>query len=1131
MTTPQPYDGHVEPHVDSYNFFLNKALHLIPKLLTPLEFELTSYSNIKLRIDSINIHEPSRPASSDALTSSLFPRDAREGGVTYGGILEVDLTYQIQDLPPERISRRLGVWPIMLRSSLCHLSKLDSKALCKAKETLHEPGGYFIINGLERLIRLLILPRRHFPLAMTRSSWVNRGPRYTAYGVSMRCVLEDESSLTNVLHYLDDGTITLRFNINRAEYFVSLAIILRALIQLSDRKIFDIAVNRAHPNDTDFVIERMELLLQGNQNLSLYNSQDAKAFLGRRFRTVLELPKSWKDVEVGGYVLENFILVHLGSFVEKFSILMEMLRKLYALVNGTILPDNGDATSFHELLLPGHLASMVLRESLINWMKGIRRAIEREENLHPETFTIDHVTIKKCVDRAPGDFGRKFEYLLSTGNLRSDTGLDLMQQAGFSIVAERLNQLRFLSHFRSVHRGQFFTEMKTTSVRKLLPESWGFLCPVHTPDGSPCGLLLHLAIDCKVSTERVKRDVMIPFLIGLGMMTNDVLTVLPPKRPWLPVVLDGSHVGFVQESLMMDFTTNLRRLKVSKLIPETTEIACVTPDTLKVDPGVYLFTTPSRFVRKVYNNNVNNYEYLGSFEQAYLSVGLEPGANHSHTELKNTSFLSFVARLTPFSDFNQSPRNMYQCQMAKQSMATPVLNYLHRVDNKLYRLLFPARPLVRTKDHDSYSLYDYPGGFNAVVAVLAHTGYSMEDACIINESSYNRGLAHGSVYTTMEIDLGAFDSRPNEVRHVFSNVPIAASGALGSTLPQLTEDGRFIADLEADGIISSGVKLTRGSVLAVSVDTLSGKPKIHRYKKDEDCIVDSVTLVGALGHSNATTGGSGQSKKNASSMFSGPLRKITLKLRYSRNPMVGDKFSSRHGQKGVTSLLWPQEDMPFTADGISPDIIINPHAFPSRMTIGMLIESMAGKSGCLHGVYQDGTPFQFSEDQSAIDFFGNQLAALGYEFYGQETMYCGLTGNEFSVRIFIGVVHYQRLRHMVSDKFQVRATGPINQVTRQPVKGRKVGGGIRFGEMERDAFIAHSSAFLLQDRLLNCSDRHFGFVCNDCGSLISCVPRDGKLECKQCGSSLISRVRIPFVFQYLVAELAAMNIKLTLGVK
>jgi DNA-directed RNA polymerase I subunit RPA2 len=314
----------------------------------------------------------------------------------------------------------------------------------------------------------------------------------------------------------------------------------------------------------------------------------------------------------------------------------------------------------------------------------------------------------------------------------------------------------------------------------------------------------------------------------------------------------------------------------------------------------------------------------------------------------------------------------------------------------------------------------------------------------------------------------------------------------------------------------------------------------------------------------------GPSSDKGSGAANQGVQRVSIKVRYNRNPVVGDKFSSRHGQKGVLSFLWPQQDMPFSDSGMNPDVIINPHAFPSRMTIGMLVESMAGKAGACNGHFQDATPFRFDEQHRVVDFFGDQLKTAGYNYYGTETMYSGVTGEPLHCDIYLGVVYYQRLRHMVSDKSQARATGPINQLTRQPVKGRKKHGGIRFGEMERDSLLAHGASFLLHDRLHNSSDRHLALVCKECGSMLSTysVPSAAtKVELSKdsegkpvvttshvafgFGADAVSRstrtrrapycrlcetgdhcvaIPMPYVFRYLANELAGMNIKIQLDI-
>lgn len=394
---------------------------------------------------------------------------------------------------------------------------------------------------------------------------------------------------------------------------------------------------------------------------------------------------------------------------------------------------------------------------------------------------------------------------------------------------------------------------------------------------------------------------------------------------------------------------------------------------------------------------------------------------------------------------------------------------------------------------------NYPLGTNAIVAVLSYTGYDMEDAMVLNKGSVERGFSHGSIYKSYNINL-----RQNQVyqQHRFSNIDL-------------------VEGLDDDGLPLIGTFMKKGDNFYSIVNLQTSEQRIMKFTDNESGYVDQIKIL-----SNDTG--------------TSDLTHISITMRIPRNPIIGDKFSSRHGQKGICSIFWPSEDMPFTESGITPDIIFNPHGFPSRMTVGMMIEFMAGKSGALHGLGHDSTPFTFSEDNSAADYFGKMLTAAGYNFYGTERMYSGITGEELEADIFMGIVYYQKLRHMVSDKFQVRTVGSIDSVTHQPIKGRKRGGGVRFGEMERDALIAHGSSFLLQDRLLNCTDRCVSQVCVKCGNLLSPLLQPdkfyksselGRWECQLCKSSTsVQPIPLPYVMRYLTAELASMNINMKLEV-
>ena len=394
---------------------------------------------------------------------------------------------------------------------------------------------------------------------------------------------------------------------------------------------------------------------------------------------------------------------------------------------------------------------------------------------------------------------------------------------------------------------------------------------------------------------------------------------------------------------------------------------------------------------------------------------------------------------------------------------------------------------------------------------------------IINKGAYERGFGHGCVYKSYIRDLNP-DASGNAQKSKYRMLN-----------PNSKKDQEQIKvaqhNLDADGLPPIGRMLEQGQAEQCVYDRVLNKAKFTSFKDSEAARVESVRLMG--------------DEKDPSHVSVG------YTIRYPRNPVIGDKFSSRHGQKGVLSVIWPQEDMPFTENGITPDIIINPHAFPSRMTIGMLIESLAGKGGALNGEFIDVTPFEKYEDDDVVDYYGKELAKHGYNYYGNETMYSGIQGEMMKVDIYMGLVYYQRLRHMVSDKSQARATGPYDVLTHQPVKGRKKMGGIRFGEMERDSLLAHGASFCLNDRLMKCSDYSEGYVCCKCGSILSTYLNrqilkrstaeinnqfktggssgfaiTEKVICRVCKTTECRKVALPFVLRYLTNELAAMNIRL-----
>lgn len=1035
--------------------------------------------------------------------------------------------------------------------------------LVQRKEESEELGGYFVVNGIEKIIRMLQVNKRNFPMAINRPSFQNRGPGYTPYGIILRSVRPDETSQTNVLHYLNDGNVTFRFSWRKNEYLVPVIMILKALVETNDREIFEGVIGPMGSKSTEntFLTDRVELLLRTYKSYGLYTKSETRAFLGQKFRVVLGVPEVMSDYDVGTEFLRRIVLVHLGNIDvtdkqdnEKFRMVLFMIRKLYALAAGDCAVDNPDAIQNQEILLGGFLYGQILKERLDEFLSvNVRLSLRDYLRRHPSVpFTSDEFRKEfpgNIFRKANENVGNALEYFLSTGNLQSPSGLDLQQTAGFTVVAEKLNFLRFIAHFRMVHRGAFFAQLKTTAVRKLLPESWGFMCPVHTPDGSPCGLLNHLSHKCKLMTDHVDASKIPALVAELGAVDTSTASTAES----VVIMLDGKIIGWCTPKESLRVADCLRYWKVEGThgVPLHLEIGYVPPSSGGSYPGVYMTSTPSRMIRPVKYLPLQKEDMVGPYEQPYMSIAVVPQEIESgvstHVEFDPTNILSILANMTPFSDFNQSPRNMYQCQMGKQTMGTPGAAIRYRTDNKSYRLQTGQTPIVRAPLHNTYGFDNFPNGMNAIVAVISYTGYDMDDAMILNKSAHERGFGHGTIYKTKKITLKD-DSRTKATKSVTKAFGFAPHSYVSASYQGMLDD---------DGLPHVGRLVQEGDVMCAwhtvtpdyngNLVNLDGITHYEKYKDGETGFVEEVRLIGA------DTG-------------SEPLQTISIKFRVPRSPVIGDKFSSRHGQKGVCSQKWPAIDMPFSESGMQPDIIINPHAFPSRMTIGMFVESLAGKAGALHGLAQDSTPFKFNEENTAADYFGHQLMKAGYSYHGNEPMYSGITGEELGADIYIGCVYYQRLRHMVNDKYQVRTTGPVVPTTGQPIKGRKRGGGIRVGEMERDALIAHGTAYLLQDRLLNCSDYTKSWICRRCGSFLSVQPTVSQfapakkktpsvVRCRNCAVKLDSadgidltevqgeiwedgqgnswvggdhttQVVVPGALKYLDVELAAMGVKL-----
>ncbi len=1079
--------GLVRQHLDSYNEFIQNGMQNVVKEIGSIKPEIPNYY---VKINKIDM-DPPNIREADGSLNNIFPSEARIRNLTYTAPLYLDMTPIRVDEAGNEIPREtsrvfVGRMPIMLKSKVCPLSRMTKEELIKAGEDPNDPGGYFIINGSERVLVTQedLAPNRILIEKKTGSVTSMAKVFSTAQGVRAPVTMERSR----------DGSLNVSFpSVPRKIPFV---VLMKALGLSSDKLIVE-----AVSDKTDV---RKELIPSLDEASEITDEERALDFIGKRVAVGQTMDYRIKRARE---ILNRYLLRHIGTKEEhrigKAFFLGQMAQRLLELELDKREVDDKDHYSNKRLKLSGESLISLFRVAFMSLCRDIKYQLERTA-VRGRTPNIRTAVRADVITE-------RLRHALATGNWVGG-------KAGVSQLLNRTNYLSTLSHLRRVvsplSRNQPHFE-----ARDLHPTHFGKICPSETPEGPNCGLVKNLALDAYISVGTIEKNIE-DFLYTLGLNRLQNLQSTDSTKVFLNGRLLGSHPdpkGFVNDvrkarrKNLISSEVNINFYDDIQEIQVNSDHGRVRRPIIVVDKGK--IKLDKKHVEKIISGAWSWHdliqrgiiEYIDAEEEesAYIAMqieDLEKDTGHTHLEIAPSSILGICASLIPFAEHNQSPRNTYESAMAKQALGMYAANYRLRVDTRSHILFYPQKPLVKTHGMDIINFDKRPAGQNMVIALLSYEGYNMEDAIIFNKQSIERGLARSAFFRRYEAEerrypAGQEDKFERMSKEVRGFRPPEAYVHLSSD-GIVEPESQVAGDQVIIGRTSPPRFLEEYSEFEVRAPIRHETSISMRHS--EEGFVDTVILT-------ETSDGN---------------RLVKVKMRDMRIPEVGDKFASRHGQKAVIGLIAPPEDLPFTSEGIIPDIIVNCHAIPSRMTIGQILETMAAVYGTKVGTVIDATPFE----GITSDYLVQEMKKLGLNYYGKQAMYNGITGRKYDVDIFMGIAYYQKLHHLVKDKTHARARGPVQILTRQPTEGRAREGGLRFGEMERDCLVGHGAALLLKERLLEESDKTNINVCGNCGVIATYDRNRDKYLCPICkGESEVSNVVMSYAFKLLLQELTALG--------
>jgi len=1056
----------VESNITSFNNFIENRMQEIVDELS----ENISNDDFEIKLGKIRVEKPNI-VESDGSSKLITPAEARLRNLTYSAPIKIEISVKYEG-QIETAEVELGRIPIIVKSKACNIHGLSEQELIEEYIDPGDPGGFFIINGNERVIVMAE------DLASNQTFIEHpKGKQLMLRLFSQRGAYKIPISLVESR----DGILEISFSRFRD---IPAVVLLKALGMTSDAEI-----SKLIGKQTDSLIVNLY------EYVDVKNEEEALLWISEK--TNLQGTKK-EILDRVKQRMDSYCLPHIGldkeSRIEKARTLCKFIKQFFvAKKHPEDSMTDKDHYSNKRVRLSGDLLSDLFRVNMNILLREIQHSLQK--TVKRKRFYSIKAIAKSTL------FSHRMESAIATGSW-------IGERSGVTQNMDKTNYLAILSQLQRVSSTLSETQ-ENFAARTLHPTHYGRFCPVETPEGTQIGLRKNLAMLSKISTRpKIEPDKILDILVKEGLKKEE--------EAKFDVFYNGRFVGHVDD--VKDFTRKVvdkRRggelpLEISIEFDEfletiflSTEIGRVLRPVVIVDNGkprlkqghLDLVEKGSFSWDDLVKEGV--VEYLDAAEEDDCLIALredELTEEHTHLEIDAIDCLGIVTSLVPYGNHDQSARLMRGSKTQKQALGLYAANFPVRVDTDVSILHYPQKPLVRSFTYDTLNIY--PAGQNIVVAIMPYDGYNIEDAIVLNKASVDRGFGRSTYfrpYTSIEL---------NYAGGLKDEIVIPEKDISGY---RLEESYRYLED---DGIAYPEANIDEGEVIIGKVSPpkfLSEAREISIQTKKENSSVMRQEEKGVVDGVFVTQDREGN-------------RIIQVRMRDERIPELGDKFSTPHGQKGVIGFVAQDEDIPFTCSGIKPDLIFNPHGIPSRMTVGYLMELLAGKVGALSGKIMDGSSFS----GESLEDLETNLKKLGFRYNGKESLYNGVTGKKMPVKIFIGNMYYLKLKYMVSNKMHARASGKIALLTRQPIEGRARGGALRLGEMEQEALVAHGASLLLKERYS--SDKVIINLCTKCGAIACDDQIRNQLVCPLCDTNQVEPVEMSYAFKLLLEELQGMHI-------